>query len=254
MDSLPSDGLYFSSPRPTAVELPHLLTALDAELLGKVADLTKSRLGIWPLPAPYDDEDRFDNTREVAPLSSWRLGLNQGEILAFSLFIQESVFGSKCLFLDAATDEATLTRLLVTPGHKLETGAWVTLGYQDAPGLEETLQGCGWALIPAGPERGKALFIARPASAGLVQDLAAWCDRDGRARGQFVLGTQGLELQSHAAPEGSRSRAVQRQLDLFLGRYETYFGSPPDTLGAVVNERIRTRRELQEKIARARSG
>ena len=31
---------YFSTPNPAAIELPHLLTALDAELLGEITHLT----------------------------------------------------------------------------------------------------------------------------------------------------------------------------------------------------------------------
>ena len=252
MELIPPAGFYFTTPGMAVPELPHLLTALDGELLGKVADLTKCRLGLWPLPAPYDEDDRFDTTRATAPLSNWRLELNQGEILAFSPFIQETVFGVKCLFLDAATEEAPLTRLMATPGHKLPTGAWVTLGYQETPGLAELLESCGWVLIPVGPERGKALFVTRPDAANQVANLAGWCERNGRSRGLFTRTPRGVELREQPASDENRARAVARQLDVFLGRYETYFGAPDETLAAAVAERIRARRELQEQISRAR--
>src|SRR6266511_1258045 len=48
---------YFSVARPPALELPHLITALDAEFIGKLVHLTKSEPGLWPVPAPFEEHD-----------------------------------------------------------------------------------------------------------------------------------------------------------------------------------------------------
>src|SRR5262245_45350602 len=68
---------FFSTPNPSAIGLPHLVAPLDAELIGKVAQLTKSHPGIWNVPAPFDTEDRFDNLRDNIPIATWALPLNQ---------------------------------------------------------------------------------------------------------------------------------------------------------------------------------
>ena len=73
MTRILSAATFFASAQPAVVGLPHLLMALDAELLGKVGHLTKCCLGLWQLPAPFDKEDRFDNVRESAPFSAWGL-------------------------------------------------------------------------------------------------------------------------------------------------------------------------------------
>ena len=80
METTSSAGLFFSSAQPAAVDLPHLITALDAELIGKVAHLTKSKIGLWKVPAPFDEQDVFERAREAAPLSAWMLPANQAEI------------------------------------------------------------------------------------------------------------------------------------------------------------------------------
>jgi hypothetical protein len=252
MEIISPADLYFSNANPPAIDLPHLLAALDAELLGEVAHLTKSRIGIWQLPAPYDDTDQFDNTRETAPLSAWGLPLNQGEILSFSSFVQETVFGSKCMFVDAASDETVLTRLAIPAGARLESGAWVTQGYEDLPQIREVLECCAWALIPVGPERSRALFVTRPAGAPWVTDLSEWCERDGRNRGHFRRAMGRIEWVDRFAPEQNRSNAIGHQIDLFLGRIETYFGRAETSLAPALLERMEARRQLRQDVARAR--
>jgi hypothetical protein len=96
---------WFESPDPAVLSLPHLITALDAELIGKVTQLTKSRPGLWNVPAPFDEHDGFDNLREAAPLSAWGLPLNQGEVQALGPLVAEAIFGVKLMFVDAAADE-----------------------------------------------------------------------------------------------------------------------------------------------------
>jgi hypothetical protein len=243
---------FFESKEPAAAGWPHLVTALDAELIGKVKHLTGGRLGLWDVPAPFDEEDRFDLTREVTPFDAWALPLNQGEILAFSLFVQESVFASNTMFVDCAFDQTVLRRLAVTPGHRLEGGGWVTRGYQDLPELGDLVEQCGWALIPVGPERSLALFVASRAQAAWIAKLEEWCDHDGRSRGQFRLDAPGLRLVLRPAPDGYRQNAIDHQVDLFLSRLETYFGSLEQAVPDIVAARIESRRELRQRIAAAR--
>ena len=169
---------YFMSARPPAVELPHLLTALDADLIGMVSRLTGVNPGLWNEPAPYDDDNRYDEVRETASLAAWGLPPNQAEIRSFSPRVQEAVFGSHVMLVDAEADPATLARLAVTPGARDESGAWMVRGYEDLPELPELLTVCQWALIPVGPERSRALFVVDGSRADWIAQLAEWCARD----------------------------------------------------------------------------
>ena len=56
-------------------------------------------------------------------------------------------------------------------------------GYQDLPELPQLLESCGWALIPIGPERSRALFIVSPANTNLVTTL--------RERGYVLFPAEG---------------------------------------------------------------
>jgi hypothetical protein len=248
----PATG-WFAAPQPVVLALPHLITALDAELMGKVVQLTGSKPGIHPLPAPFDDQDRFDCMREGTPLAAWRIGLNQGEILAFSPLVQQAVFGSSVMFVDAGTDEAVLARWAATPGERLSTGAWVTRAYQDLPDLAVLVETCGWLLIPVGPERSRALFVTASGRQEWVVDLEKWCERTGRNCAVVRRHEDGLVLAESFAGAESRGRAIEHEIDEMLGRHETYFGEPDEALGGRVSERIRQRRLLQQEIAKART-
>ena len=131
MSSAAAAAQLFCTPRPAVASLPHLITALDAELIGKVVHLTKGKPGLWPLSAPFDENDVYDRARESAPFRAWALPANQAEVLSFGLLTQESVFGMKLLMLDASMDEATLRRLATPTGERMETGAYVMGGFQD---------------------------------------------------------------------------------------------------------------------------
>src|SRR5687767_15573007 len=113
MDSSLPASLYFAAARPRALDLPHLITALDAELIGKIAHLTKARLGLWCVPAPFDEQDVCDRARDSAPFAAWQLPVNQAEILSFSPYVRDAIFGSKLMILDSGFDETTLARLAV---------------------------------------------------------------------------------------------------------------------------------------------
>lgn len=247
-----SAGVFFSSPRPAAAEMPHLITALDAELIGKVAHLTRARMGLWNVPAPFDEQDVFDRAREAAPLSAWTLPANQAEVLSFGAQVQEAIFGTRLMMVNAEFDEPTLVRLAVTTGKRLESGAYVTQGFQDLPQLPELVELCGWALIPIGPERSKGLFLASLSKADWIAKLQEWCDREGRNHGAVRVEDGSLIYAERSAPEKYRSNAVAHCIDGFLGDMEMYFGGADESIVEAIGERIRARRQLQENIVRSK--
>ena len=245
---------FFSSAHPPAAGLPHFFTALDAELIGKVAHLTKSKPGLWPVAAPFDENDAFDRARESAPFKAWALPANQAEVLAFGRVIQEAVFGVKLMMLDANFDEATLARLAVTTGHRLETGAYVTRGYQDLPDLPQLVAQCGWVLIPVGHERSRGLLVARQANADWIAKMQEWCGRAGRNFGQVRREGEKLVFHDQPAPPNHRANAIARRIDVFLGNLEVLFGEPDESILPEIERRLQSRKKLQADIARARHG
>jgi len=250
---IPADS-FFSSQHPAALDLPHLITAIDADLIGKIVHLTKSKPGLWGVSAPFDEHDVFDRARESMPFAAWAHPANQDELLSFGPLAQEAVFGIKLMMLDADCDEATLARLAVSTGERLETGAYITQGYQDLPRLGELLEHCDWALIPIGPERSKGLFIVSQANAGWVTMLKEWCDRDGRNCGTLRKEGGGLVIADAPAPEDHRANAIAHHIDRLLGDLETYFGGADESIGVLIEKRIQARRKLQEDIARSKRG
>lgn len=253
METLIPAESFFSSPHPAALDLPHLITALDAELLGKVVHLTKSKPGLWGVSAPFDENDVFDRARESAPIAAWAFPANQAELLSFGPLVQEAVFGIKLMMLDADFDEDTVARLATTTGQRLETGAFIVHGYQDLPALGELIERCGWVLIPIGPERSKALFVASKSRSEWVTLLKAWCDRDGRNCGGLRDVGGRLFIADAPAPEKNRKNAIAHRIDRLLGELEGCFGGT-DGVVAVVEQRVQARRKLQEDIARSKHG
>ena len=245
-------GCFFQSARPPAIELPHLITALDAELMGKVVHLTKSKPGLWNVAAPFDENDVYDRARESAPFSAWALPANQAEVLSFGLLVQEAVFGVKLMMLDANFDEATLTRLAVSTGERLETGAYVTRGYQDLPELRELVEQCGWALIPIGPERSKGLFVVSRTKADWIPALREWCEREGRNQGEVRLEDDTLVFDDHSAPEKYRENAIAHRIDSFLTALDVYFGGAEESILPKVERRMEDRRKLRQAIAQSK--
>ena len=241
---------WFESPDPAVLVLPHLITALDAELIGKVTQLTKSKPGIWNVPAPFDEYDGFDNMRETAPLSAWALPLNQGEVQSFGPLVTESVFGVKLMFVDAAADERLLIEHAVCAGRRLPTGAYVTQGYQDLATLPHVLERIGWVLIPLAPDASRALFATSAAKASWVAQLREWCEREGR--NFFTARRKGREWTcvEHLAPAKYRENAIAHRIDGFLGDFAVYFGAVDESLLATIEERICERRKLQKEVAR----
>jgi len=245
---------FFSSAQPPAVGLPHFIAALDAELIGKVAHLTKSKPGLWPVAAPFDDNDVFDRARESAPFNAWALSANQAEVLSFGPVVQEAIFGVKLMMLDASFDEATLVRLAVTTGQRLETGAYITRGFQDLPELPQLIEQCGWVLVPVGPERSRGLFVASKTNAGWIGKMQEWCEREGRNFGQVLLENDKFVFRDQPAPEEYRANAIAHRIDIFLGNLEVLFGEPDESILPEIERRLQFRRKLQSEIARSKQG
>lgn len=251
MSSTLPASTFFSAQHPAALDLPHLITALDAELVGKVAHFTRSSPGLWPMPAPFDDADVFDKARESAPFANWALLANQAELLSFGQTVREAFFGAKVIVLNALFDESVLARFAPTTGERLETGAYIFHNYVDSPHLADLLNLCGWALIPIGPERSQALFIVARENALLVAELKNWCERHGRNVGELKSTEGQLQIETTPAPEKHRARVMTQHIDEWLGEMEGYFGPAGNDLGALVQQRVEARRQLRKKILQA---
>ena len=248
----PSATTLFPTANPPLARLPHLITALDAELLGKLAQLAKADLALWHVPAPYDENLQFDNTRESAPLSEWASPLNQAEVLGLRWNAAEAIFGGKLMIVDATSDEGLLTKLATPVGWREETGAYVTPGYEELETLPQFVEHSGWVLIPVGAERSKAFFVTNAAQAGLVQKLCEWCDRQGRNHAVLQNSESGMVLVETVAPADERERAMVHHVDAFLSRLEVFFGDCESAVPELIRRRAKERRELRERIERAR--
>ncbi len=242
----------FSEAVPAVANLPHVITPLDADLIGKVSHLTKSRPGLWPLPAPFDESDRYDEVREQAPFVNWALALNQTEVQAIGRLIKDALFGTNLILMTAEVDQARMAALTEARGRRLPTGAWFTPGYQDLPSLPEVVELAGWVLIPLGPSRSRALIVAARGNATLLTELEAWCGRQGRDTWKVRPTADGATLEHHPAPSPSRDAAIRRHIDGFLSEMALWFDGIQDELAARVQLRIDDLRKLNEDIERAR--
>ena len=248
----PSASTLFPTPNPLLARLPHLITALDAELLGNIAYLTKTNLALWHVPAPFDESLQFDNTRESAPLSEWSLPINQAEVLGLRWNAAEAIFGERVMIVDAESDERLLTDLATRVGRRLENGSFVTPGYEELETLAQLVEQSGWVLIPVGAELSKAFFVTNAAHAGLVQKLCEWCDRQGRNHAVLQQSADGMVIVESPAPAAERERAMIHHVDAFLSRMEVSFGDCESALPELIPRRAQERRELHERIERAR--
>ena len=242
----------FPTANPPLARLPHIITALDAELLGIISQLTKASLALWHVPAPFDENLQFDNTRDSAPLSEWAAPLNQAEVLGLRWNAAEAIFGGKVMIVDAASDERLLTELATPVGRREATGAYVTPGFEELETLPRLVEQSGWALIPIGAERSKAFFVTSAAQAGLVRKLGEWCERQGRNHAVLQNSANGMVLVESAAPAAERDRAMVHHVDAFLSRLEVFFGDCEAALPDLIRRRALERRELRERIERAR--
>jgi hypothetical protein len=248
-----SPALFFSSPRPEVADLPHLITAMDAELIGRVAHLTKSKPGLWRLVAPYDENDVFDPWREEAPFRLWELQANQSELLALGRFAAEALFGTKAILLDTAIDEAAVFALTDVPGQRRDNGGFYVEGVHELPILPQLLNLTRWALMPVAPDRGYGLFVTTPDQAPWVETLREWCERRGRSHWRVTMEDGQLALVEVNAPAEARERAAASQIDLFLGTMDRYCRLADESLLPRIQQRLEAARRMQHDVEQARA-
>ena len=245
-------GDLFFQPEPAVAALPHLITILDGELIGKISHLTKTRPGLWPLPAPFDENDQYNEVRETAKFADWGLALNQAEVQGVGRMVKEALFGANLMLLNSAVDEAQLTPIGQTQGQRLENGAWFTPGYQDLPDLPKVIELAGWVLIPIGPGRSRALVAVSPDQTSIIDKLREWCDRFGRDTWKLIRPEGRIVLGHSPAPGPARENAIQHRIDLFLGEMDLWYRDCADGLAARLGERLEHLRTLRENISKAR--
>ena len=244
---------FFSSPRPGVVDLPHIITAMDAELIGRVAHLTNSKPGLWRLSAPYDENDVFDPWREEAPFRQWELPANQAELLAPGRFAAEALFGTKCILLDSAVDEAAVFALTDVRGQRHDSGGFYVEGLHDLPVLPQLLNLTRWSLMPVAPDRGHGLFVTAPDDAVWVETLREWCERRGRSHCRVAMKVGKLALVETNAPDNIRERAAAAQIDLFLGKMDRYFRLADESLIPRIQQRLEAARQMRHDIEQAKA-
>jgi hypothetical protein len=245
-------ALFFSSPRPGVVDLPHIITALDAELIGRVAHLTKCKPGLWRVSAPYDENDVFDPWREEAPFREWELPANQAELLAPGRFAAEALFGTKCILLDSAIDEAAVFALTDVRGRRRDNGGFYVDSLHDLPALPQLLKLTRWSLMPVAPDRGDGLFVTAPDHSSWVETLREWCERRGRSHCRVTIEDGNLALLEVNAPENARERAADAQIDLFLGKMDRYFRLADDSLLPRIQQRLEAARRMRHEVEQAK--
>ena len=246
-----SIGHLFFQSDPAVAGFPHLITILDGELIGKVTHLTKTRPGLWPLPAPFDENDQYNEVRETSKFADWGLPLNQSEVQGVGRLVKEALFGANLMLLSSSVDESRLTPIGQTQGQRLDNGAWFTPGFQDLPELPKVIELAGWVLIPIGPGRSRALVAVAPEQSVVMDKLQEWCERQGRDIWKLVREETRTALKHLPAPKVARENAIRHRVDLFLGEMELWFGESGQ-LARRVDERLEHLRTLREKISKAR--
>ncbi len=248
-----SVSLFFGSPRPAVIDLPHFITALDGELIAKVVHLTKSKPGLWRLPAPYDDKDVFDPWREEeTPFSLWNLPANQAELLAPGRYAAEALFGTKAILLDSSIDEPAVAAVAEFKGAREDNGGFYVAGLQDLPALPQMIELTRWALIPVAPDRSHGLFVTTPSNAGWIEKLREWCERAGRSHCRVVEQGGTVSLAETNAPDETRERAAGLQIDQFIGQMSRYFRLADESLLPRIQRRLEAARQMEQEMAKAR--
>lgn len=250
----PTLDLFFSVPDPAVAAFPHLISALDGELLAKVAHLTGSKPGLWCLPAPFDEEDVFDPWRdaEATPFARWALPPNQAELMGGGRWATEALFGTNTILMDAEENEPAVRAVAQLRAERRDNGGFYEERFQDWAGWPRLLEEISWALVPVAPDRSYGLFVASPAHRAWVDQLAEWCSRSGRNCWRVMREAGGLALAKTAAPEEFRSRAAAGQIDMFLARMERYFGLGDEELMGHIRGRFEAERHRREEVAQAR--
>jgi rRNA maturation protein Nop10 len=219
----------FSTPQPSAAQVPHLITHFDSELLHAVVRVNGAKLGAWPVPAPFGEDDRYEPYRENAPLSAWALALNQQHLLDLSPSVNSMIFGGDTLIVDATADEKTLAACDEQRGEE---------GYENLPDFPALLAKIGWALIPVDPEHDHALFLASPAKIEYVHLLMHWCHSRGRRYLTLAPLDDGLLLRASPAPPEAQARAAMEHAYQYVAKL-AQFGIDPETAVVHLNEALK---------------
>jgi hypothetical protein len=225
---------------------------MDAELIGRVAHLTKSKPGLWRLTPPYDENDVFDPWREEAPFRQWELPANQAELLAPGRFAAEALFGTKAILLDTAIDEAAVFALTDVRGQRRDNGGFYVDGLHDLPVLPDLLKLTRWSLMPVATDRGHGLFVTAPEHASWVESLREWCERRGRSHWRVTMQNGNLALVEVNAPGDARERAAAAEIDLFLGKMDRYFRLADESLLPRIQQRLEAARQMRQDVEQAK--
>ncbi|MCY3021694.1 MAG: hypothetical protein NTW87_22000 [Planctomycetota bacterium] len=216
----PHKPLFLSS-RPSAAFVPHLLTHFDAELLSAVVRINGAKLGVWNIPAPFSEDDRYEPYRENAPLSAWTLALNQQELLNLSTTVSGLIFGNETMIVNSSADESVLAECERQCGEQ---------GYEDLPDFAAVLAKINWALIPVDQEHERALFVASEEKVDYVHLLHAWCHQHGRTVSTIAFDGDKVLLQHHPAPPEARQQAAVEHGYQLLGKMAHFGISPQEAI------------------------
>jgi len=212
LSSLPVD-VFFSTEQPSAARVPHLITALDAELLSALVRVNGAKPGVWKAAPPYDENDVYQPFREDVPFESWSLAYNQGELLELAGYSNTLVFGNDTMLVDCASDQKSLAEAEESRGEG---------GYQDLPDFPKLLQRIGWALMSVGPERQYGLLVVHESKRNYIEMLQSWCLDHGRNYYSVASGEGGLMLRTRQAPEDARQRVIQQHGLQFVSKMVLY--------------------------------
>ena len=206
---LPISAL-FSSDQPSAAKAPHLITALDADLIGALVHINGAKAGVWHAAAPYDDNDSYQPFRENLALSAWSLAYNQGELLELTGYSGSQVCGSDTMVVDSACDEKVLLEAEKTLGEGT---------YADLPDFPKLLHKIGWALVAIGEEKNFALVLTSEVKRTYLDMLQRWCHDKGRT---FYTLSNGV-VRPWPAPDDARRQLAFEQGGQFLAKM-SHFG------------------------------
>jgi hypothetical protein len=231
---------FFSVTNPSVSGVPHLITALDSELLQAITQINGAKMGVWNIPAPYDEENRYEPYRENARFSDWALPYNQNQLL------NNEILEPNTIITDSGADEAALTAVSedFTPDEEGEGHS----GFQDISDFPGLLKKTGWALVPVGNRLGYALFAASVARKDYVELLKQWCHRHGRVYYTIAAGSEGLQMKAAPAPENSRAQVIHQHGQQFLQKM-AHLGVPPEDVQKHFSDLIAVWVEQSEKPA-----
>jgi len=229
---------FFKTAQPSAATVPHLITYFDPELLQAIVRINGAKLGAWPLYAPFNEEDRYDASREDVPLSAWALPLNQQELLTLGMNVNSLIFDGNTLIVDNSTDETVLQECEAARGEE---------GYEELPDFPGLLAKTHWALVPVGQNRDYALFLASRDKMDYFNLLANWCHERGRTYWMFAEKEGGLVLRGYPAPEDARRNAAAQYGHEFLAK-AAHFGISPVEALTYLAQSLKQQAQLRPRV------